>query len=306
MALAVGVDIGGSHISSAVVDLALLQIIPGTYYKGDVNNKGTKENIFKYWGTVINKSLHSCDPETISGIGIAMPGPFQYRKGVAMFEKNDKYEALYEVSVLSEFPKFLSNRLPLRFINDASSFGIGGTLTLDEQWDEKVLAITLGTGFGAAFLENKIPLTKGINIPENGCLWDKAFLNGIADDYFSTRWFISRFASLTGMHHVKGVKAIVELNTDVTHSLFAEFAQNLSYFMVPHLKDFQPNTLLIGGSIAKSHSLFLPQFKNNLYANSINIKIKIMEETEKTNLLGASTLFEDNYWNKVKNNLPDL
>ena len=174
MPIAIGVDIGGSHISSAAVNMDTLQPISGTYFNGAVDSKATKEEIFRSWGAVINNTLEKVGTEQLLGIGMAMPGPFQYQKGIALFEENDKYEALYKIDVGEEFPQYLSNKnLPLRFLNDASSFGLGGSLTSEMKNAKKVVAITLGTGFGASFFKDQVPVVNGDDVPEGGCLWDK-------------------------------------------------------------------------------------------------------------------------------------
>lgn len=60
----------------------------------------------------------------MAGIGFAMPGPFDYPGGIGLFEATDKYDCLRDAVV----PELLEPRLrqapPMRFINDATAFGI--------------------------------------------------------------------------------------------------------------------------------------------------------------------------------------
>src|SRR6218665_3829729 len=215
MALIIGVDVGGSHVSSAAVYSENFKIIPNTYFTGIVDNKSPKEIIFSKWAEVINKTIEKSGSNDDIEIAFSMPGPFQYETGRAMFEGNDKFEALYNVLIPEEFSKYISSEknISFRFLNDASSFGIGSILMngLDKKV-EKAVAITLGTGFGASFLDNILPLTKKENIPENGCLWDKVFQDGIADEYFSTRWFIKKYQEYSGIEIGDGVKEISNKN----------------------------------------------------------------------------------------------
>ena len=53
------------------------------------------------------------------GIEMAMPVPSNYKNGVILFERNDKYESLYEACVLSELPHYLIREDSLRFLYDA-------------------------------------------------------------------------------------------------------------------------------------------------------------------------------------------
>lgn len=307
MSIAVGVDIGGSHISSAAVNTDTNQIVSGTYFNSPVNNKASKEEILSVWGSVINQTMAKIERGEILGIGLAMPGPFQYKTGIAMFERNDKYEALYEVSIVLELPKYLNKKdLPIRFLNDASSFGVGGALLNKMQNNQNITAVTLGTGFGAAFLMEYIPVIQGENVPENGCLWDKSFLEGIADDYFSTRWFLSRYKELSGGKSVSGVKEIVDAKNNNTIKIFDEFAQNMSDFMYPYILKFDVDLLVIGGNITKAQHLFLPSFIRKLEGKKLNMNIAIIENTEECIIIGSSYLFNTDFWEKVQNELPEI
>ena len=98
--IAIGVDVGGSHITSAAVDLKNLVIIPETTFSVKVDNKAEKDIILKKWSEAINKTILNASLKQHIDIGFAIPGPFNYKKGIALFEgDNDKYENLYSVSI---------------------------------------------------------------------------------------------------------------------------------------------------------------------------------------------------------------
>ncbi|MFB3388612.1 ROK family protein [Flavobacterium sp. LAR06] len=310
MAITIGVDIGGSHISSAAVSDDNFKIVPGTYFCGAVDSKASKEIIIKKWAEVINQTIQAIGEtqelnETI-GIAFSMPGPFQYQTGIAMFEGNDKYEALYNVSVSDELLKYLIKKdISFRFLNDASCFGVGGALKQGaKSGKNKVIAITLGTGFGAAFLDNKLPVTQGSNVPHNGCLWDKPYEDNIADNYFSTRWFLNQYEKSTGQKLNDGVKEIASIENYVTAKIFDDFANNLSEFLTPYIINFEADLLVIGGNIAKSNRLFLNKLEENFRNQNISLPISIIENTEETSILGSSYLFNEVFWEKLKAELP--
>jgi glucokinase len=309
MSIIVGVDIGGSHISSAAINSDDFSIIKGTYFSGPVDSKASKDIILKKWAEIINHTINVIDRGSDKNIGIAfsMPGPFHYQTGIAMFEGNDKYESLYNVCVSDELLKYLSTpNVSFRFMNDASCFGVGGALKGNSKpGNEKVIAITLGTGFGAAFLDNKLPITQGDNVPHNGCLWDKKFDGDIADNYFSTRWFLDQYESLTGQK-LKGVKEITEIEDSLATKIFQDFADNLCEFLSPYILDFDADLLVIGGNIAKSHSLFLSQLQQNLQNKNIELPINIIENTEETSIIGSSYLYNETFWQKIKEELPSF
>ena len=310
MAITIGVDIGGSHISSAAVNGDDFKIIPGTYFSGAVDSKASKEIIIKKWAEIINKTIQVLEETQLLtgtiGIAFSMPGPFQYQTGIAMFEGNDKYEALYKVSVSDELLKYLIIKdVTFRFLNDASCFGVGGALKEESKADtNKVIAITLGTGFGATFLDNKLPVTQGSNVPHNGCLWDKKYKDNIADNYFSTRWFLNQYEKSTGEKLTDGVKEIASIENYATAKIFDDFANNLSEFLTPYIVDFDADLLVIGGNIAKSNRLFLSKLEENFKKQNISLPISIIENTEETSILGSSYLFNEVFWEKLKAELP--
>jgi glucokinase len=223
-----------------------------------------------------------------------------------MFEGNDKYESLYNVSISDELSKYLDRKdVSFRFLNDACCFGVGGALKQESNTgNEKVIAITLGTGFGAPFLDNKLPLTQGSNVPHNGCLWDKPFNDSIADNYFSTRWFLNQYEIVTGQKLTDGVKEIASIENYWTVKLFDDFANNLAEFLAPFIVNFEGELLVIGGNIAKANSLFLTKLEENLKKKNINLSLCIIENTEEISIVGSSYLFNEVFWEKIKEELP--
>ncbi|GAA5021593.1 hypothetical protein GCM10011506_02530 [Marivirga lumbricoides] len=307
MPITIGVDIGGSHISSAAINNDTNTIITDTLFQGSINNKANKETILKDWANVINQTLLKINGEGPEGIGFAMPGPFQYGRGVALFKGNDKYEALYGVSVASDLsPLLIQPKLNMRFLNDAASFGIGASVNTLNTEEQNVVAITLGTGFGAAFLKGNVPVVNGDDIPSGGRLWDQPFLSTIADNYFSTRWFLVRYKQLKGNNLFRGVKEIIDNDREIASLLFQEFADNLSKFLLPYLQKFKADVLIIGGSITKSQHLFLSHLLKNWKESNYHIKISIINNTEESNILGASYLFDPTYWKAIKSTLPEF
>lgn len=293
--VALGVDIGGSHITAAAVDLTTFKIIRETYSHCTIDKNAERNAILAIWANVIKKALKSAGGN-ISGIGIAMPGPFDYPNGKAMFKGNDKYEALHDINIRKELSQLLDiDGKKINFFNDAASFVVGAAFE-HEIADKRVLGITLGTGFGASFLQNNLPAIEGGGIPENGCLWDKPFKEGIADDYFSTRWFIGENFTLTGESY-SGVKELIESNAENATKIFNEFTANLSGFLGPFLEAFKADVLLIGGNISRSHPFFLDGLRSAL-TEKRQIQIGIVDDTEVCNMLGASYLMTVNYWEK--------
>ncbi|MDE3743178.1 ROK family protein [Maribacter polysaccharolyticus] len=305
--IAIGVDIGGSHITSAAVNLKTFEILGNTTFSARIDNKASKELIFKDWSKAINKTIESASMQTKAEIGFAIPGPFNYKTGVALFEgENDKYENLRNVSVTKEFPKYLnSENVSLRYLNDATAFGVGVSTQGKAKTCKKVIVVTLGTGFGSAFISNGVPQVNSDDVPQDGCLWDKPYKSGISDDYFSTRWCIERYFELTSQR-VKGVKEIAEANTEDSRKVFDEFGSNMAEFMIPFIKDFKAEILVMGGNVSKASDLFLPVLKKELEKAGAPLEFEVSTLLEDAAIIGSAKLFVNDFWNVVKNELPEI
>ena len=79
--LIVGVDIGGSHCEAALVDMQSKQLPKSNHASQKVNPHAAAEEIINAWSNPIQTVIAN-QPNTITHIGIAMPGPFNYQSGV--------------------------------------------------------------------------------------------------------------------------------------------------------------------------------------------------------------------------------
>jgi glucokinase len=306
--LAVGVDIGGSHISCAVCNLDEKKYLPETFSESDLDNKGTSEEIIRVFGNTIRKTMDVAGSGNIAGIGFAMPGPFDYAKGIALFTgDNNKYENIYGLDVPKALRKFLKlqDSFPIRFINDATAFAIGEDWIGKASGTRRSLSITLGTGFGSAFLNDSLPVVSGDTVPEMGCMWHLPFENGTADDYFSTRGFLNRFQEKTG-RQLSGVKDLARLaQTDpAAKSLFDDFGEKLAVFLESWIKTFGVEALVIGGNISNAFDLFEPSLKSYLSTAGVEIKIAASELKETASIIGSAVLVNNDFYEKVNPLLP--
>ncbi len=303
----VGVDIGGSHITSALVDLAKRKILENTMVTMPVDNKAEESIIISRWSEAIGKSISMVDIKRIKGVGFAMPGPFDYTNGICLIKGVPKYEKLYGVNVGDS----VRNKLNLgddvffRFMNDASSFAVGEAWAGKSSKTKRSMAITLGTGFGSAFIADKVPVVQGNDVPDLGCVYHIKYRDGIADDYFSTRWFTDRYEKMTGLT-VDGVKDVVEavLKEPRLESLFEEFGYSLGEFLAPWLNKFKSEMLVAGGNISRAYGLFNKSLRSGLDDNKCQVEVKISDLKEDAALLGSAYLLDNDFWNSVKNRLP--
>jgi glucokinase len=305
--IAIGADIGGSHISCAAVDLTSGIVLRETFSERVVNNQGQAKEIISVWASCLAEVLSKINAGKIKGIGFAMPGPFDYVKGICFIKGVAKYENLYGFNIADAIVSSLEvpENFKARFMNDASSFAVGEAWAGKASKVKRSISITLGTGFGSAFINDKIPVVDGPEVPKLGCVYHLPFKGDIADESFSTRWFIGSYKKITGKD-VKGVKEIAELaSTDkVAQELFTEFGDNLGIFLSPWLIKFKAEMLVIGGNISYAYNLFGKVFEARLTKEKCNCKVEISVLKEDAALLGSAYLFDNKFWKAVQHALP--
>lgn len=303
MMYAVGVDIGGSHISSVVVDVNSGNMLKESLAEVKVDNQASANEILDKWAGTISESIKSINREKLIGIGFAIPGPFDYKNGVALLKNVAKYDSLYGINVGDELKKRLdlSSDFPFRYSNDALSFAVGECWSSKASNYKNVVAITLGTGFGSAFLTNGVPVIEGDRVPESGYVYHIPYKNGIADDYFSTRWFLGEYKNRTGTV-CNGVKEIADRvgNDGTAKTLFDDFGSNLANFLVPVLATFDADCLVIGGNISRAYPLFSAAFHRVLNERNVNIETMVSELMESAAMVGSARLLDDEFWTKME------
>jgi len=305
--LAIGVDIGGSHISCAAVDLKSFTVLHETRTEKAVDNKAEASQIIGVWVQALSEVIEKIPENSLKGIGFGMPGPFDYVKGISYIKGVAKYEKLYGCNVKNAISDNLNlhDNFPVRFMNDVSTFAVGEALVGKAAKAERSMSITLGTGFGSAFIANRIPIVDGPEVPKLGCVYHLPYGDNIADDYFSTRWFIGRYKILTG-RDLKGVKEFAEhAGTDkVVMDLFEEFGTNLGIFLAPWLKRFSAEIVVVGGNISHAYNLFGDIFENSLKKEGCNCKVALSELKEDAAFIGAAYLLDEKFWKDIQHALP--
>ena len=305
--IAIGADIGGSHISCAAVDLKSGKVLRETFSEKPVNNQAQATQIISVWASCLADVLSRISINEVKGIGFAMPGPFDYVNGICLIRGVAKYENLYGFNIADAIVSSLdvAESFSARFMNDASSFAVGEAWAGKASKVKRSISITLGTGFGSAFIDDKIPVVDGPEVPNLGCVYHLPFKGNIADESFSTRWFIGSYKKITGKD-INGVKELAELaTTDKTaQSLFTEYGDNMGIFLSPWINKFRAEMLVIGGNISYAYDLFGKVFEARLAKEKCNCEIEISDLKEDAALLGSAYLFDDDFWKAVQHALP--
>ncbi|WP_075350895.1 ROK family protein [Algoriphagus marinus] len=276
----IGVDIGGSHISAASINLEVGKLGLYDVAESSVDTSASAEDLISTWAAVIQATAKGAENYQL---GIAMPGPYDYPAGISLIQDQGKMKALYKLSVknlLAQSLGIASNQI--QFTNDAEAFLLGESLVGSGKSFRNSIGITLGTGLGSAI--------KVEDVVKDAKLWTAPFRDGTAEDYLGTNWFV-REAKKQFNLNVSGVKDLVDLHLDKAAILFEIFGKTLGEFLYPYLIRLQSEAVILGGKIALLHQLFLPAINQYLSQNGCSVKIAISTLGEQAALIGACQPF---------------
>lgn len=290
---AMGSDIGGTHITCSLFDLHTNSFEGSRTVRKAIDCHAPASEILDKWALSIALAAGEIPLSSLAGIGMAMPGPFDYEKGVAWFRNVGKFEQLYGVNVRQELLTRLSlpHEFSIRFQNDAACFAIGESYTGQVSVHRRLLAITLGTGFGTTFIEDHLPVAGKYGIPDDGFLYHIAAGSGIADDHFSTRWFLKEYLRLTG-NTIAGVKELAQQAAydELIAGIFLDFGKALGEFLAPWLLGFDAGGLVIGGNISAAFPLFSEKMQHVFAEHGVKTQIYISRHQENSALSGSACL----------------
>ncbi len=247
-------DIGGSHITAAICNSDTRVILPGSMIRIEVLSNGSAEAILGAWGRALKETI-KLSGTVVTGVGVAMPGPFDYEKGISYITGLSKYEALYGLDIKAHVAEFLQlDPAMVRFRNDAEATIAGEALAGAGKGYNKVVGVTLGTGFGSAIC------TYGVARDLN--LGSDPYKDSIADDHLSTRWFLKRYHELTGANILNVKELAGQIRADpFARRVFEEFGSNMAEFLSRPLSVLSPDVLVLCGNIAKASAYFCPNLK---------------------------------------------
>lgn len=289
---AVGVDVGGSHICSAVIDLDTTELVSEPI-STDVDSQGSAEQIIKSFAANLNATVANAGVP-VSDIGLAFPGPFDYAKGICLIKGVHKYESIYGFDIGETLRPLLNvkdaSKLRFRFVNDASGFALGESFAGAGKGYGRVMAITLGTGVGSGFVVDGKLDESSDRVPKNGEVWNIPFEGTIVDDSFSTRWFIRTWKEKTGQC-INGAKDVADLvgQDSQADTLMKEYGTRLASFCSPVATTFGAEAIILGGNISRSYPLFKETFLNGLDTDAVTVKLSQLRD--KAAMLGAASLF---------------
>lgn len=267
------IDAGGTSLKTALLNRKG-EAVRDSFCSLPSHSEGSKKEIKDSLTAAIDKELIYIKESSLilKGIGISIPGPFDYNKGIALMQH--KYESLYGTNladlIKESVPELKS--IPITFIHDVNAVLMGVLSELPADFNN-VAVITLGTGLGFSYCKNRViqckkegsPLQSLYNIPCN---------EGILEDYVSKRGIENKYKELSGVNEQITVKSICEKaqKGDIyAIQTFESIADILAGILDPLLKEKEIEVLFFGGQISHSFSLWGERFKAEMKLSNLKV-----------------------------------
>ncbi|WP_432105334.1 ROK family protein [Streptomyces sp. bgisy091] len=249
-------EIGGTHVTAALVDTAE-PALAHPAHRLALPAQGSADAIL----TGLAEAASRLTVADGAAWGVAVPGPFDYRRGVGLFEGVGKFDSLHGVDVGAE----LRTRLPvppatLDFLNDADAFAIGEYAAGAARGHARAVCVTLGTGVGSAFLDHGVPVGSGPLVPPDGSAHLLAYGGKPLEDTVSRRGIRAAYTRAVAagpgpVPDVRDIAALARAGDRSARIVLDHAFRALGEALAPWLCAFEATVLVVGGSIAGSWDL---------------------------------------------------
>ncbi|MBN2643398.1 MAG: ROK family protein [Victivallales bacterium] len=272
-------DVGGTFIKYALVSSDMEIITP---VKAEaVPSLENADKIMAAFYHVTEKLTQAAIGKdgVITQVCVAICGPMDYEHGI--FQMNeDKYTAVYGVDLKQQLREFLgNNKLSVSTHHDVRAFLLGNSVIEPALRKGKVMAITLGTGIGSAFMKNGRILQPGDGIPEKG-LGRQPYGTGKVEDVIGAE-ALRRMYPGAGFT-VKELEAMARNGDEAALAVFRKLGLVLGESASAFVELFHPDIIILGGQISRAAKLIMPEFRRY-----IDIEVRCVPDMERAAMLGA-------------------
>ena len=238
-----------------------------------------------------------------SAWGVALPGPFDYSRGIGRYRDVSKFDALNGVDVGAALRDGLASAGGrVAFINDANAFLLGEHVAGAARDHERVIGLTLGTGVGSAFVDGGRFVEDGPNVPPEGRVDLLTYAGAPLEEAFSRRAIQRRYGEATAdrssggvVPDVRDIAASARAGDAVAASVLRGSSRALALCLAPWVERFAATAVVIGGSMALSWDVLRPGFVAGLMEFSpsmTSVRVLRAERLHHAALIGAARYAE--------------
>jgi glucokinase len=275
----IGVDLGGTNVRvGSVKNNSIKQ-----HYATRISSKKDEDYVLNEIFEAVEKVFN----EEVTGIGCGVPSVVDVKKGI-----------VYTVENIPSWKKvFLKDKLEKRFNvpayinNDANAFALGESYFGKGRNYEDIVGLTIGTGMGAGIIiNNKLYSGQNCGAGEFGMI---PYKKHNFEYYCSGQFFKKNFNS-----GGDEIFARAQQGDKVAIAIFQDFGRELGQAIMAVLYSYDPQIIILGGSVSKSFIFYKDQIWEVLkaqYGYQHALKKLIIERSEQDELpvLGAAALCYD-------------
>jgi len=250
-------DVGGSAAKSGLVsaDGRIVELAPLP-----VDAAASAPAIVRALADVLAHGLRAAE-EPVLGIGVAMPGPFDYARGVSLM--THKFAGLKGLPLAEALREALPaiRTIPFRFLHDANAFLAGEMWRGAGRGLRRCIGVTLGTGIGVSCRLDGAFLVNAQGSPSaEVSVWSRPYPGGIVEDAISTRGLVARYRVVRPEYRVeggvKGIEAAARQGDAEAVRVFAGMGEDLGCVLLPLCERFHLQRIIVGGRIANAFPWF--------------------------------------------------
>jgi len=273
----IGVDLGGTNIKTALINLN------GKIIKKYETPTGTKKGTKTVINNIIS-TIKNVKSGKILGIGIGSPGPLDYKKGIITTPVNLPFRN-------APLRKIIQNKFKLKTFldNDANCFTLAEAVFGQGKKYENVVGITLGTGFGGGLVINKKVYHGRNNAAELGHITinydgpkSRCKNHGCIETHVAARGIRRIF----GGSDPYSIYKLASNGNKKAIKTFDEMGYYLGIGLTNIIYAFDPDIIVIGGKISNSWKYFSKTMNKTIKERYFSNPCKIV----KSNLKGAGIL----------------
>jgi glucokinase len=250
-------DIGGTHVTGALVDLRSGRVVAGTTRSRSLDGAAPADVLLD---AIVDCARHVDAPERAAW-GVAVPGPFDYAEGIARFTGVGKFDSLNGVDVGEVLRRELPEPRAVVFVNDALAFAVGEWAFGAGSGHDRMVGITLGTGVGSGFLSRGTPVVSGPHVPPDGEVYQLQIDGRALEETVSRRALLREYARRVSTSPGADVQDLADrarageaAANQVLRTAFARLGSALA----PWLHRFEATALVVGGAMSHSWDLVHP------------------------------------------------
>jgi glucokinase len=271
----IGIDIGGTNIRAGLIDQGILSVVKQELLSDKKSLQQTINQIF-----AIIASLISPD---VKGIGIGVPSVVDIENGIVFDVVNIPSWKRVELKKILE----AEFHIPVTINNDVNCFALGEHRYGLAKDFSSIVALSMGTGLGAGIIINNL-LYSGNNCGA-GEIGSLPYLDKNFEFYSSSIFFESNHSTTALNAHSAAVRG-EKYALDIWH----EYGFHLGNVIKAIVYAYDPEAIVLGGSISKAYPFFEDSMKKNLadfqFPETIKRLKVLRSQTDNIALLGAAAL----------------